>query len=262
MYKKKKQIILLIFLILILFFINYSSLDKALERFLTDYEYAVIERIIDGDTVVINGNTSVRLLGINSPERGEPYYEEAKNFLEMIILNKTVRLEFGKEKYDKYNRLLAYLFYKEKNVNLELVDEGLANFYFPSGKDTYHDNFKKAWEKCVRMGENLCENSTNKCAQCIKLKEFDWKNEIIILHNKCYFDCELTAWKIKDEGRKNFIFDKFVLGSEKDIEIRVGENNDTEDVLFWHGESYVWTSTGDTLFLRDSKGKLVLYESY
>ena len=40
----------------------------------------------------------------NSPERGEPYYAEAKEFLNERILNKTVRLEFGKDKYDRYNR--------------------------------------------------------------------------------------------------------------------------------------------------------------
>jgi len=33
-------------------------------------------------------------------------------------------------------------------------------------------------------------------------------------------------------------------------------------ILFWKGKDYVWTSTGDTLFLRDDEGKLVLWEMY
>ena len=77
--KKKKQIFLLVALIILLFGINYSFLDSAVINFLNEGENVIVERVIDGDTVIIN-NESVRLLGINSPERGEFYYEEAKNF--------------------------------------------------------------------------------------------------------------------------------------------------------------------------------------
>ncbi|MDP2672340.1 MAG: lamin tail domain-containing protein, partial [Nanoarchaeota archaeon] len=62
--------------------------------------------------------------------------------------------------------------------------------------------------------------------------------------------------------RKNFIFPNFNLNSEKEVVVKVGEGTSNEEVLFWKGEDYVWTETGDTLFLRDSEGKLVLWESY
>ena len=262
MKQKKKQILLLISLILILFIINYSFIDKALKEFLLDSETAVVERVIDGDTIVIDNKTSVRLLGINSPERGEPYYNEAKEFLEMIVLNKTVELKFGKDKYDMYHRILAYVFLRGENVNLELVDEGLANFYFPSGRDVYYDKFVRVWEKCIKMNENLCERSTDECAECIELKKFDYKNQIVVFYNKCDFNCELSGWKIKDEGRKNFIFPQFVLEKNKQVEIKAEEGTNTKSTLFWTGEEYVWTSSGDTLLLRDDDGKLVLWESY
>jgi len=48
----------------------------------------------------------------------------------------------------------------------------------------------------------------------------------------------------------------------KEVMIKVGEEENTENVLFWKGESYVWTKTGDTLFLRDEEGKLVLWKGY
>ena len=258
----KKEIFLLIGLVVLLFVINYNFLDKALEEFLVDFETGFVERVIDGDTIVIKNSTHVRLLGINTPERGEAYYQEAKEFLERIVLNKTVELRFGKEKYDRYNRTLAYLFYKGANVNLELVDEGFANFYFPSGKDVYYEKFVKAWENCIVNNKKLCEKSKDKCVNCIELKEFNYGKNILVLHNMCDFDCELTNWKIKDEGRKNFVFPEFVLGKDSEIEIRVGEKIDNEYVLFWKNEDYVWTKTGDTLFLRDSEGKLVLWDSY
>ena len=260
--KRQNQIFLLIFLIILLVWINYSYLDKKLEEFLSDYEYAVVERVIDGDTFVIRENVSVRLLGINSPERGELYYNEAKEFLEETILNKTVKLEYGKEKYDKYKRVLAYIYLDSENINLELVRKGFANYYFPSGKDVYYEEFKSAWEGCIDNNLNLCEKSETTCADCIELKEFDYKKEIIIFHNKCGFDCELTEWTIKDEGRKNFVFPEFVLKSDKDVYILIGETENDDNTLYWTDEEYVWTKTGDTLFLRDDEGKLVFWKSY
>ena len=76
--------------------------------------------IIDGDTIVVE-NESVRLIGINSPERGEDFYEEAKKFLEDLILGEEVELEINGK--DKYYRLLAYVYFGNENVNIELVEK-------------------------------------------------------------------------------------------------------------------------------------------
>jgi len=200
-------------------------------------------------------------LGINTPERGQEYYQEPKVFLEDLVLNKTVKLEFGKDKYDKYNRLLAYVFLDEENINIKLIENGFANFYFPSGKDIHYNDFKKAWEDCIKENINLCKKSEDKCSDCVELKEFNYKNQYTIFYNKCGFDCELTEWKIKDEGRKNFVFPEFILEKNKEIKIKVGEGINNQETLFWKDERYVWTSSGDTLFLRDDKGGLVLWKS-
>ncbi|MFH1608378.1 MAG: thermonuclease family protein [archaeon] len=255
--KKSKQVFLLIFLIGLLVLINYNFIDDWLEKSLLAYEIGVVERVIDGDTVVIN-NESVRLLGINSPEKGEKYYNEAKVFLEEVVLGEEVRLEFGKDRYDQYDRLLAYVYINRKNVNLELVLNGFANYYF-LGKDKHYEDFVDAWKNCV---DNLCKKSVDRCASCIELKEFDYENEIVIFYNKCDFDCELGGWEIKDEGRKKFVFPEFTLKQNKEITIEVGKGENSEGKLYWERDDYVWTDTGDTLFLRDREGGLVLWENY
>lgn len=259
--EKKRDINILIILILVLIIINYSSLDNALENFLIDYELVNVERIIDGDTLIADGK-STRLLGINSPERGELYYLEAKQFLEEMALNRTGRLEFGRERTDRYNRTLAYIFINGQNINIMLVKKGLANFYFPSGKGQHYNEFEQAWQQCIENNINLCEKSEVVCSSCIKLKEFNYKNQKVVFHNQCDFSCDLTGWEIKDEGRKKFVFPKLILMKNEGVEIKVGEEQDNEDILYWGGETYVWTGTGDTLFLRDADGKLVLWESY
>ncbi len=220
----------------ILFIINYRFLDGAVVRFFEERETGVVERIVDGDTIVIeNYSENVRLLGINSPERGEKGFEEAKEFLEGLILEKEVELEINGK--DKYYRTLAYVHLGNKNVNVELVEKGFANYYFYSDGEKYSEELMDAWEICIRNNKNLCERSLDKCANCISISS----NSII---NICDFDCDIGGWQIHSEGRKKFIFSKQVLSSGKRVNFEI----DLAD-------------SGGSLFLRDDEGKLVRWQN-
>ena len=100
-------------------------------------------RVIDGDTIVIEGGQRVRYIGIDAPEmahprygrRGEPFGEAARRFNEKLVLGRRVRLEFDVEREDRYGRLLAYVWVparpsgaggEDALVNAELVRAGLA----------------------------------------------------------------------------------------------------------------------------------------
>jgi len=255
-----KNKIILVLLLLSIFILNYSFLDSALISFLDSGEEVFVERVIDGDTVVSNGS-SIRLLGINTPEKGELYSIEAKEFLEKMVLEKNVKIKITGQ--DRYYRNLAYLFIDGKNVNLEIVKNGFANFYFPSGKDEYYDDFYLAWGNCLKKNLNICSKSLHECSECIELKELNIKEQKIVFKNNCKNYCDIIGWEIKDEGRKKFIFEEgvvFVGGGE--LKVVAGEGKNSYNKLFWSGEDYVWTKSGDTLFLRDEFGKLVLWESY
>ncbi len=251
---------ILILLLVLLFILNYNFLDNKLEEFFIDDDVKLIVRVIDGDTVEVESEEVVRLLGINTPEKGEDYYREAKEFLEGFVLNKSVRLVYGKEKKDMYGRTLAYLFLRDVNVNQKIIENGLGNFYYLSDKDVYFNGFVDVWEKCLERNINLCEKSKNVCADCVLLKELDFIEEKVVLENSCSFACDLDGWTIKDEGRKKFVFENFILKDK--VSIIVGESEDSSNVLFWNRKDYVWTDSGDTLFLRDDKNKLVLWENY
>jgi len=257
---KKRNIFLLVFFMLLLFAVNYRFLDTKVIEFLEESETGIVERIVDGDTLIVNEN-STRLLGINTPEKGEKYYSEAKAFLSNLTLNKTVKLEYMGDKYDKYGRTLAYILIGEKNINTEIVRNGLGNTYIYNS-DKYTNKLRQAWDECIANGKNLCEKSNNECAECIELKKLDVKTQTVILHNNCSFDCNLNKWAIKDEGRKKFVFLNFILTGNKEISIIVGNRTNSNDVLYWNDEEYVWTSGGDTLFLRDEEGKLILWRGY
>lgn len=63
----------------------------------------------DGDTLVLKGGNTVRLLGINAPDRGEEKYAEAAKLLSDLTENKKVWLEYDRYQDDKYGRIMAWL---------------------------------------------------------------------------------------------------------------------------------------------------------
>ncbi len=95
---------------------------------------ARVERVIDGDTIALSNGARVRLLQIDTPEtgRGECYSQAAaRNLRRLLPAGATVGLEAdGRlDRTDRYGRLLRYVWYRGRNVNLELVRGGSATVY-------------------------------------------------------------------------------------------------------------------------------------
>ena len=65
----KKETFILTSLIILLIAINYSWLDSLVIDSFSDDEFVKVDRIIDGDTLVLNNGNHVRMLGINTPEK-------------------------------------------------------------------------------------------------------------------------------------------------------------------------------------------------
>lgn len=67
-------------------------------------------QVIDGDTFEVDsGGRTVRLLGINAPDRGNKGYEEARTELSRLIEGKIVWLEYDRYQDDPFVRLLAWV---------------------------------------------------------------------------------------------------------------------------------------------------------
>lgn len=92
-----------------------------------------VTRIIDGDTIEIDGATTVRYIGIDAPEKysnitkAECWNEEAIKNNSDLVLGKEIRLEKDVSDTDQYGRLLGYVFVDEVFVNEELVRSGSAH---------------------------------------------------------------------------------------------------------------------------------------
>ena len=101
--------------------------------------YARVSRVIDGDTLQLQNGDIVRLICIDTPEKGEEGFEEATSQLQKLAGNKIVRLEKDVSETDQYGRLLRYVYTydngEEVFVNKQMVKNGLAEL-FPYEPDT------------------------------------------------------------------------------------------------------------------------------
>jgi micrococcal nuclease len=93
-----------------------------------------IERVVDGDTLLIEPHERLRLIGVNAPETVkpdwpiEPWGPEASAFTKQFVSGGRVRLEFDDERFDEYGRYLAYVWVGDQMLNEALVRAGLARF--------------------------------------------------------------------------------------------------------------------------------------
>ncbi len=95
-----------------------------------------VAQIIDGDTIAVYGKDGRRRLlryeAIDCPEQaredspGDPLSEKATELNAKLIKDGTVRVRFGEERYERYGRLLGFVFSGGLNINREIVAAGLA----------------------------------------------------------------------------------------------------------------------------------------
>lgn len=91
-----------------------------------------VQRVVDGDTLVLQGGTRVRLLGVDTPETKhphkpvEPLGPEAAAFTRRHVEGRSVTLQFDRERRDRYRRVLAYVFVGDWFLNEELIRAGYS----------------------------------------------------------------------------------------------------------------------------------------
>jgi micrococcal nuclease len=120
--------------------------------------------VIDGDTLDIGTGERIRLSGINTPESGECFYQEAKNALHNLTYGKQVHLEQDIDTRGKYGRKLAYIYMGKKMVNEQLVSQGLAKVY-----DKYNSTTKR-YEQLKEI-ENVAKGKQLGVWSCTDPKE-------------------------------------------------------------------------------------------
>jgi micrococcal nuclease len=121
---------------------------------------ARIERVVDGDTMVVSGVGKVRLIGIDTPEvygGAECFGREASAYAKRLLPAGTpVRYRLGTEPRDRYGRALVYLFLRDgRHVNELLAREGYAQPLTIPPNVEYAERFAALARGARRAGRGL-----------------------------------------------------------------------------------------------------------
>ncbi|MFA5856957.1 MAG: thermonuclease family protein [Candidatus Pacearchaeota archaeon] len=235
-------IFILIIIIFIIVSIIYNTNNSSIN--FNNIEISSINEVIDGDTIILETNEKVRLLGINTPEKSKPYYNEAKNFLNQFK-DDNIYLKKDKEDNDRYNRKLRYIFKDSRFINVEILENGLATTLMIDNL-IYEEKFKKA-EKFARDNKiGLWKLSSDICSNCIKLIELNSKDDFFIIKNSCEFTCNMTGWFVKDDSN-HFTY--------------LTPLNPYQQKIY-QSKTKIWNDDKDRFFMRDSNGLLVIFYPY
>lgn len=132
-----------------------------------DYTNIYVKRAVDGDTVELENGEKVRFIGIDTPEmhKSSKLYRDSQRsqqdvaaiqemgrsayeFTKKLVEGKRVSLEFDVEKYDRYDRLLAYVYLKDGTfVNAEIVKQGYASLLTIPPNVKHADLFLKLYQE-------------------------------------------------------------------------------------------------------------------
>lgn len=159
-------------------------------------ETAQVVNVIDGDTidVLLDGTEyRVRYVGVDTPERDEPFYREATQANRDFVQDETVTLVVDVSETDQYGRLLRYVYLDDGTfVNAELIANGYARLvtYPPdvANADYFADLQREArqagrglWAQ-NELTDSLCDCSRN----AYNCSDFDRQSEAQACYEFCF----------------------------------------------------------------------------
>lgn len=252
---------------------------------------ANVIRVVDGDTIEVKlvatseavpmsvemaysleGVVRVRYIGMNTPETVHPskpvqnFGKEASTFNTSLVADKTVYLELDIELWDRYDRLLAYVYLDPQGyamVNAILVAMGFANVA------TYPPNVRyvKKFQGLERIARELelglwyspegVPSDSQPPPDAFVIDRVDPVGECITLRNTSSASASLKGWKISDgEGSYTFAYDR-VISAGGTYTVCMDEYNPTQ-----YTRGLYLSNKKDQVYLYDPLGELVDYTSW
>ena len=229
---------------------------------------AQVVTVLDGDSLVVaiaGHEDELRLLGINAPEPGECFADEARSLLDTAAGDSVVVV--GDER-DQFGRILGYAYRGATNLNQWMVAQGGAIAMTPNHE--LLPDFLAAEQDAVLRGvgmwsPGMCVPADGSAVSIFEV-EFDApgrddenpNGEYVVLGNQGD-TADLTGWVLRDESSSHrYAFpDETVIPAGGFVVVRSGCGIDTAEDLYWCEGGAVWNNDGDTAILIDAAGILV-----
>lgn len=247
-----------------------------------------------------NGTTdTVRLLGVDTPETssgrtdpaewsGIPDNSDGRSHLEDWGGQATTfaKGQLGNQIYIEtdetadrrgyFGRLLVYAYSSEsstRSLNHRLISEGYARMY--DSTFSKRDQFDDAESNAITAGygvwdyeapsdttssNNIEIETIHEDAQGSEYDNLD--DEYVTLRNGGDRDVDMDGYTLEDDDSHVYTFEDFTLDAGASVTVYTGSGTDTDSELFWGLDSPVWNNGGDTVYVRDTSGGVVVKQSY
>lgn len=245
-------------------------------------EPATVDSITDGDTIQVvlgDGNReTIRLIGVDAPERDECWAAEAIAVLETLIpAGSEIGMTSDQSDRDRFDRLLRYLWVGSMSVNEEMVRRGAAISRRYSPDTGMAARLDEAQDRARAEGLGIwapdaCGIASGADLRIIELRydaegddNQNLNDEWIRIRNQGDTQVDLTRWGIKDESATNrYTFPSgFSLAPGEVVTVYSGCGDDFDTALYWcSAGSAIWNNDGDTAFLTDPAGNTHYSWSY
>lgn len=122
--------------------------------------------VIDGDTIVLEGKSKVRLRYVDAPEKGLCGSQQAEEMLKNLVADKKVRIE--ETIPDQYGRGMSLVYVGDTLINKEIVASGWVRYHHDTSSQT--DVIKKVSDdaKANKLGiYGQCQSDTPDNPKCV-----------------------------------------------------------------------------------------------
>lgn len=226
---------------------------------------ARVSEVLDGDTVRLSTGQTVRYFGLNTPEDGQPFAEQAKRYNEQLVLGKQVRVVAARPEPDGYQRRLAYVYVGDSLVNTRLIRAGWAHVFILDPLDQAED-----WLRLQRDAQAAGRGIWQAVEGPLKITlvradapgddRVNPNGEYVRICNVSPQPVELTGFAVQDDQNHRYVFPSGRLRPGYTALLSSGPGrNSVQDGLhrFHWGRGPVWNNSGDTAFLFDPRGRLI-----
>lgn len=164
-----------------------------------------VTQVVDGDTIVVlasDGITyTVRYIGIDAPESGMPFSQEASAANTALVLSQPVTLIQDVSETDQYGRLLRYVLVGDRLVNLELVRMGLASAQAWLPDTVCAEAFQTAESEArtAQLGMWAATPTPEPSAPRLVIVTVNKREEFVDIQNQGEADIDLSGWNLVSE---------------------------------------------------------------
>ena len=206
----------------------------------------------------------MRLIGIDAPETGENFSQQATDALTKLVDGQEVDLVLDQQTRDQYGRVLAYVFLEDGVMaNAELLRQGAATLYTVPPNIKYVDTLQAAQDEAQAAGAGMWGAAAPSPLRIVTVNynppgddTLDLNEEYIVF--QVLVTTSLRGYAVEDESGHRFDFPDRILKKGQDLTLHSGKGTNTGTDLYWGAsDAAIWNNDGDTVKVLDPRGHIV-----